>query len=131
MEWNGITFFVAEYMNPNHRNVLQSLTKEAREGLAEEENLAEEKIGELVILSEARAVLTGWQDMEDFVFDDEGNPELDENGNPRVVEIEFSEEKAVSILRDPEYQELRTAIHRKARRAADYRKQFLEDAKGN
>jgi hypothetical protein len=131
LKWEGITFYVAEYMNPDHKARLQQLTSEARQALRDGENLNADQIAELIVLSEAECVLLGWEDMEDFAFDDEGQVILNDAGEPEVIEVPYSAEKAAEILRDPEYVELREAIHKKASKRADYRQRFLEEAEGN
>lgn len=111
VDFGGITFYVARNGNPLHREALRRLAGERRrQGRVDEKTVQS-------IEREAFALgcIRGWQEMED------------EDGS----EIPFSQETAVAIMTDEEYDPVYGYLASVAIDADQYRSERIVETAGN
>lgn len=123
-----IRFKLARFARGIEAEVLR-LDPEKRQ-LAREGRLPDRELIELLMEATSRRVILDWQNMQEVVLDEAGQPVL-EDGRPKLVDVPYSPEKALEILRDDRYAELHEFIVHVSKDRARFRADLLEASRKN
>ena len=125
----GIRFKVALYQRGLDQEV-EALAPEVRRRIREGRATATELL-ELVFRTTADRVILDWQDLQDYERGPDGAVLFDEDGTAKVVDVAYSREKARAIVEDPELRPILDELLTIAQDRAKFRRDVLEDARGN
>lgn len=109
--------------------------------LARENRLPATKLMALVMRATSKRIILDWENLQEVVCDDNGNPIMEPvtdpktgevlRHDPKVQEVPYSPEKAKEILEDDAYGEVHEFILEAARDRARFREELLRDSAGN
>jgi hypothetical protein len=131
---HGVEFKIGAWMNDRHREALSKRSAVMKEqirqweldGMEEDKTIAE-YMDEMDKMVAAEGLVFGWRGVNTNPDTGEHEPIWDDDGNA----IEFSPERCLDILRDPELQRVWVLVKMHANTEANFRKEEEEAEKGN
>ena len=114
VDYYGIRLLIARAGNQNFNEVMRSLVEPIQEEIREDKTTVDD-FAELLILARSKAVLLGWENLED----NDGKP------------IVYSSDKAAEFFRNPELHDFYKFVVAVSEDSAQYAKKVAEESVKN
>jgi hypothetical protein len=139
---HGVRLRVARMNNPEYLAYLRMLMTPHRQAIrsagrrykkdGEDKafaELSEDLLEELTAKAMARHILLGWEELYEPELDEDGDPVLDDDDNPKLVAVPYSVEKAEEFLTT--YREFYLIVMEVSNDESLYREQVQKDSEEN
>ena len=118
----GLDVLIGKVNSPKYKEYIRKAGAKYRHQI-DRGTVDPDVIEDLVKKAMSKFVLLDWRNMYEEEVESSGNPVLDKDGEPKLVKVEYSEEKAYEILSNKEFDEFYETI---SSLASDH-KLFLEE----
>lgn len=111
-------------------DAIQSLPPQERARVQNRE-LSSTELLDLYRRAVGEEIIVGWENMEEAIRGADGQFEYDGEGALRTRPVEYTPERALEIMRDPDFEELHEAIVQAAKDHTRYRQDVARRVLGN